>query len=185
MVGDRGRAWGEGNYANVVNPPQSQMAVVANVPPPVNTVAAVNPVPAANPAPAVTTVNRGRGRGRGVRRGVVNRAKVATQITAADKAAADDIALALAAAKDDGWEVGVLKKPQRLKFTGVEKVNCATKPADATQYFELLFDNELIDNVIKFTNAKAVKLASSSSKRRSPLHNFKPVTPDEFRQFLG
>lgn len=40
---------------NVVNPPFSQIADVANLALPVNPVAAVNP------GPAVTTVNRGRG----------------------------------------------------------------------------------------------------------------------------
>jgi hypothetical protein len=115
-----------------------------------------------------------------------NCAKDGTLTTAQKKIAAEDIEKALAEAKDDGWDIGVLEKPRRLKFTGVEKVNYAVKPADATQYLELLFDNELVDTVIKFTNAKAVKLSNKDRphKRRSPLKDFKAITPAEFRQFL-
>ena len=77
---------------------------------------------------------------------------------------------------DDGWMEDIRTKPLLLQFKGKEEVKHTV---------EMFFDDELIDNLVTFTNIKADNLSMARPQKRSPLKNFKPVTSEELRQFLG
>lgn len=59
-------------------------------------------------------------------------------------------------------------------------------PNEPIDFFHLLFDEEMLKNVLQYTNAKALQLAHNKPQnRRSPLQNFNKVSYPEFCKFLG
>lgn len=87
---------------------------------------------------------------------------------------------------DDDWHTQV-KKPVRLKFRGKEEVHVPTPPATTpTEFFQLFFNDDLLQNILQFTNGKAETLSHNKPQpRRSPLNKFKPLTMQELKNFLG
>lgn len=78
-------------------------------------------------------------------------------------------------------------KPRLLKFRGKEEIHLhSLQPTLEFEYFSLLFDDEMVQNIITYTNVKAQKLGDYKvQNRRSPLRNFKALTTAEFYKFIG
>lgn len=76
-----------------------------------------------------------------------------------------------------------------MKFIGAENVNIGNiqpEPETPLDFFRLLFDDVMVENIIKYTSDKATKLSDNKPQaRRSPLRNFKPISRQEFNKFLG
>lgn len=76
-------------------------------------------------------------------------------------------------------------KPKRFKFTGAEKINYAKKPTSAWDYVELLFSNELLQNVCDWWTNNRAKIRRDVNKNSKMLQSWKNVTVEELKTFIG
>lgn len=93
----------------------------------------------------------------------------------------------------DEWHSKRLKSV-RFHFKGQEKFIYTVKPTTPAEYLQLLIDDKLIDEVVRYTNLKGAALASTPKKVqkgrpvpkrvRAPTA-WKELNREEFLQFLG
>lgn len=88
---------------------------------------------------------------------------------------------------DDAW-TDTEENFEEIPFTGTEAINInIPNDASALQYFELFFDNNIIDTIVEETNRRAASFFANQgpTTRRNPGFRWVDTTPEEMKKFIG